>query len=220
MVFRKIILIKFFFGFLCAVISELIHYSAAGSSSGLPVHMPLIQVIVPQVMNLKAQLRDSSKVLLSQISPSFVSLIYGMRECPVFWLKVSAKGYWQLDCWDQLFLFISSTSSLPHCWILLHFLQYYDICMTAFSVYIQQMFFSFSSPFLYFEVKCCVSFLRFFSWWKSYNCKVMVFWPFIYSSKHRVITWNFFLDLNSFHVCSMIFCSSIFLNDKSLLLSR
>lgn len=58
---------KLFFGFFCAVISELIHYSAAGSSSGLPVHMPLIQVIVPQVMNLKAQLRDSSKVLLHQI---------------------------------------------------------------------------------------------------------------------------------------------------------
>lgn len=63
----SLVIIKFFFGFLCAVISELIHYSAAGNSSGLPVHMPLIQVIVPQVMNLKAQLRDSSKVLLSQI---------------------------------------------------------------------------------------------------------------------------------------------------------
>ncbi|XP_022134835.1 transportin MOS14 [Momordica charantia] len=66
------------------VISELIHYSAAGSSSGLPVHMPLIQVIVPQVMNLKAQLRDSSKDeedvkavarLFADMGDSYVELI-------------------------------------------------------------------------------------------------------------------------------------------------
>lgn len=48
---------------LFAVISELIHYTAAGTYSDVLVHMPLIQVIVPQVMSLKAQLRDSSKVL-------------------------------------------------------------------------------------------------------------------------------------------------------------
>ncbi|KAK3006901.1 hypothetical protein RJ639_015606, partial [Escallonia herrerae] len=44
-----------------AVISELIHYTAARNSGGFSVQMPLIQLIVPQVMNLKAQLRDSSK---------------------------------------------------------------------------------------------------------------------------------------------------------------
>ncbi|KAK3031757.1 hypothetical protein RJ639_036637 [Escallonia herrerae] len=43
------------------VISELIHYTAARNSGGFSVQMPLIQLIVPQVMNLKAQLRDSSK---------------------------------------------------------------------------------------------------------------------------------------------------------------
>ncbi|KAE9467322.1 hypothetical protein C3L33_00766, partial [Rhododendron williamsianum] len=43
------------------VISELIHYTAARNSGGVVAHMPLIQVIVPQVMSLKSQLRDSSK---------------------------------------------------------------------------------------------------------------------------------------------------------------
>ncbi|GFS32677.1 ARM repeat superfamily protein [Actinidia rufa] len=43
------------------VISELIHYTAARNSGGVAAQMPLIQVIVPQVMSLKAQLRDSSK---------------------------------------------------------------------------------------------------------------------------------------------------------------
>ncbi|CAL5362109.1 transportin MOS14-like isoform X1 [Camellia sinensis] len=43
------------------VISELIHYTAARNSGGVSAQMPLIQVIVPQVMSLKAQLRDSSK---------------------------------------------------------------------------------------------------------------------------------------------------------------
>lgn len=46
-----------------AVISELIHYTAAGSSGGVAVQTPLIQVLVPQVMSLKALLKDSSKVL-------------------------------------------------------------------------------------------------------------------------------------------------------------
>lgn len=46
-----------------AVISELIHYTAAGSSGGVAVQLPLIQVLVPQVMSLKALLKDSSKVL-------------------------------------------------------------------------------------------------------------------------------------------------------------
>lgn len=44
------------------MISELIHYTAAGNSDGVSANMPLIQVIVPQVMNLKAQLSDSTKV--------------------------------------------------------------------------------------------------------------------------------------------------------------
>lgn len=47
---------------LCAVISELIHYTTAGNIDGVSANMPLIQVIVPQVMNLKVQLGDSTKV--------------------------------------------------------------------------------------------------------------------------------------------------------------
>ncbi|KAL6997249.1 Transportin mos14 [Sarracenia purpurea var. burkii] len=43
------------------VISELIHHTAAKSSGGVAAQMPLIQVIVPQVMSLKPQLRDFSK---------------------------------------------------------------------------------------------------------------------------------------------------------------
>ncbi|KAF2316021.1 hypothetical protein GH714_040816 [Hevea brasiliensis] len=42
------------------VVSELIHYTTSGNSGGIPVQMPLIQVLVPQVMSLKEQLRDPS----------------------------------------------------------------------------------------------------------------------------------------------------------------
>ncbi|KAF3437138.1 hypothetical protein FNV43_RR19891 [Rhamnella rubrinervis] len=66
------------------VISELIHYTAAGSSGGVSVQMPLIQVLVPQVMNLKAQLREASKDeedvkaiarLFADMGDSYVELI-------------------------------------------------------------------------------------------------------------------------------------------------
>ncbi|KAG8388644.1 hypothetical protein BUALT_Bualt02G0146800 [Buddleja alternifolia] len=43
------------------VISELIHYTAVRHSDAVATQMPLIQVIVPRIMNLKAQLRDPSK---------------------------------------------------------------------------------------------------------------------------------------------------------------
>ncbi|XP_073039876.1 transportin MOS14 isoform X1 [Primulina eburnea] len=43
------------------VISELIHYSASRNFDGVASQMPLIQLIVPQIMSLKAQLRDPSK---------------------------------------------------------------------------------------------------------------------------------------------------------------
>ncbi|XP_054805645.1 transportin MOS14 isoform X2 [Prosopis cineraria] len=66
------------------VISELIHYTAAGNFGGVSAHLPLIQVIVPQVMNLKTQLSDSSKDeedvkaiarLFADMGDSYVELI-------------------------------------------------------------------------------------------------------------------------------------------------
>ncbi|XP_050379254.1 transportin MOS14 [Argentina anserina] len=66
------------------VISELIHYTMSRESGGVQVQMPLIQVIVPHVMNLKAQLRDSSKDeedvkaiarLFADMGDSYVDLI-------------------------------------------------------------------------------------------------------------------------------------------------
>lgn len=66
------------------VISELIHYSAARNLDGISVQMPLIQVLVPQVMNLKAQLRDPEKDeedikaiarLFADLGDSYVELI-------------------------------------------------------------------------------------------------------------------------------------------------
>lgn len=69
-----------------AVISELIHHSAAGSSGGAAVNMPLIQVIVPQIMNLKAQLMDSSKVL-------YHLLFLGLRWIPM------ASHAWVIGIW-------------------------------------------------------------------------------------------------------------------------
>ncbi|KAK8499822.1 hypothetical protein V6N12_072525 [Hibiscus sabdariffa] len=66
------------------VVSELIHYTASKSSGGISVQGPLIQVIVPQVMNLQAQLRDSSKDeedvkaiarLFADMGDSYVELI-------------------------------------------------------------------------------------------------------------------------------------------------
>ncbi|XP_065876754.1 transportin MOS14 isoform X2 [Euphorbia lathyris] len=66
------------------VVSELIHYTTSGNSGGIPVQMPLIQVLVPQVMNLKEQLRDPSKDeedvkaiarLFADVGDSYVELI-------------------------------------------------------------------------------------------------------------------------------------------------
>ncbi|KAI3833657.1 hypothetical protein MKX03_022435 [Papaver bracteatum] len=66
------------------VISELIHYTSARSSGGIAAHMPLIQLLVPQVMNLREQLKDSSKDeedlkaiarLFADIGDSYVELI-------------------------------------------------------------------------------------------------------------------------------------------------
>lgn len=53
------------FSLITAVVSELIHYTTSGNSGGIPLQMPLIQVLVPRVMGLKEQLRDSSKVMHS-----------------------------------------------------------------------------------------------------------------------------------------------------------
>ncbi|XP_050223263.1 transportin MOS14 isoform X2 [Mercurialis annua] len=66
------------------VISELIHYTTSGNSGGISVQMPLIQVLVPQVMILKEQLRDPSKDeedvkaiarLVADMGDSYVELI-------------------------------------------------------------------------------------------------------------------------------------------------
>ncbi|XP_057419400.1 transportin MOS14 [Lotus japonicus] len=66
------------------VILELIHYTAVANIDGVSANMPLIQVIVPQVMNLKAQLSDSTKDeedvkaiarLFADMGDSYVELI-------------------------------------------------------------------------------------------------------------------------------------------------
>ncbi|CAF2036984.1 unnamed protein product [Brassica napus] len=66
------------------VISELIHYTASPSSGGISAQTPLIQVIVPQILSLKAHLRDSSKDeedvkaigrLFADVGDSYVELI-------------------------------------------------------------------------------------------------------------------------------------------------
>ncbi|XP_043813517.1 transportin MOS14 isoform X2 [Manihot esculenta] len=66
------------------VVSELIHYTTSGSSGGILVQMPLIQVLVPQVMSLKEQLQDPSKDeedvkaiarLFADMGDSYVELI-------------------------------------------------------------------------------------------------------------------------------------------------
>ncbi|KAG9439130.1 hypothetical protein H6P81_019295 [Aristolochia fimbriata] len=71
------------------VVSELIHYTAAGRSGGLSAQMPLIQVLVPRVMSLKNQLKDSSKDeedvkaiarLFSDMGDSYVELIAAGSE--------------------------------------------------------------------------------------------------------------------------------------------
>ncbi|XP_074316930.1 transportin MOS14-like isoform X2 [Silene latifolia] len=65
-------------------VSELIHCSAAGSSSDASVQLPLIQVIVPHVMNLRPLLNDRSKDeedvkaigrLFADMGDSYVKLI-------------------------------------------------------------------------------------------------------------------------------------------------
>ncbi|MFS7986692.1 putative armadillo-like helical protein [Helianthus anomalus] len=70
--------------YLFAVISELIHYTSARNVDRFTAQIPLIQVIVYQVMNLKPQLIDSSKDeedvkaiarLFADIGDSYVELI-------------------------------------------------------------------------------------------------------------------------------------------------
>ncbi|KAK9669348.1 hypothetical protein RND81_13G124800 [Saponaria officinalis] len=65
-------------------VSELIHCSAAGSSCDASVQLPLIQVIVPQVMNLRPLLNDRTKDeedvkaigrLFADMGDSYVKLI-------------------------------------------------------------------------------------------------------------------------------------------------
>lgn len=66
------------------MISELIHYTTAGNIDGVSTNAPLIQVIVPHVMNLKSQLSDSTKDeedvkaiarLFADMGDSYVELI-------------------------------------------------------------------------------------------------------------------------------------------------
>ncbi|GAB4860681.1 Transportin mos14 [Ancistrocladus abbreviatus] len=66
------------------VTSELIHCSAVGSLSDVSIQMPLIQVVVPCVMNLKSQLKDPAKDeedvkaiarLFADMGDSYVKLI-------------------------------------------------------------------------------------------------------------------------------------------------
>ncbi|XP_047942500.1 transportin MOS14-like [Salvia hispanica] len=66
------------------VISELIHYTAVRNLDGVAAQMPLIQVLVPRIMNLKPQLRDPSKDeedvkavarLFADIGDAYVELI-------------------------------------------------------------------------------------------------------------------------------------------------
>jgi hypothetical protein len=45
-----------------SVTSELIQVTVSHGSSGITEQMPLIQILVPHVMGLKEQLKDSSKV--------------------------------------------------------------------------------------------------------------------------------------------------------------
>ena len=102
MVFELNILFPFF-SFFIAVISELIHYTTSRESGGVQVQMPLIQVIVPQVMNLKAQLRDTSKVLHAELYKFFFEdwiVIYSlidknhqllaasMKSMPIIFVKI------------------------------------------------------------------------------------------------------------------------------------
>jgi hypothetical protein len=44
------------------VTSELIHFTVSRDSSGITEQFPLIQILIPHVMGLKEQLKDSSKV--------------------------------------------------------------------------------------------------------------------------------------------------------------
>uniref|UniRef100_A0A1D1YRE4 Transportin-3 n=1 Tax=Anthurium amnicola TaxID=1678845 RepID=A0A1D1YRE4_9ARAE len=71
------------------VVSELIHYTVSRSPGGFSAQIPLIHVLVPRVMNLKEQLRDSSKDeedvkaiarLFADMGESYVELIATASE--------------------------------------------------------------------------------------------------------------------------------------------
>ncbi|THF95546.1 hypothetical protein TEA_016239 [Camellia sinensis var. sinensis] len=91
-------------GIVCLkVISELIHYTAARNSGGVSAQMPLIQVIVPQVMSLKAQLRDSSKDeedvkaiarLFADMGDSYLELIANVVSHPEYDIASMTFNFW------------------------------------------------------------------------------------------------------------------------------
>lgn len=102
-----------FVGF--AVISELIHYTAARNSGGVVAQMPLIQVIVPQVMSLKSQLRDSSKVFYKvlwiflslvfwRLTNKLVDFLLTMVETLPFHAAPNYMGWYRLNLLVLLFL--------------------------------------------------------------------------------------------------------------------
>lgn len=71
------------------VVSELIHYTTSIGSGGVSAQMPLIHVLVPHVMGLKGQLKDSSKDeedikalarLFADMGDSYVELISSGSE--------------------------------------------------------------------------------------------------------------------------------------------
>jgi hypothetical protein len=72
------------------VTSELIHFTVSRDSSGVTEQFPLIQILIPHVMGLKEQLKDSSKVrnILTMFSINVLSV------CLVFAQIYPTKYFW------------------------------------------------------------------------------------------------------------------------------
>ncbi|XP_047968698.1 transportin MOS14 isoform X1 [Salvia hispanica] len=115
------------------VISELIHYTTVRNLDEVASQMPLIQVLVPRIMNLKPQLRDSSKDeedvkavarLFADMGDAYVELIAtGSDESMVIvQALLEATSHPEFDIasmtfnfWHSLQMLISERSNtLPH----------------------------------------------------------------------------------------------------------
>ena len=112
------------------VISELIQYTTSRNSGGIFVQMPLIQVIVPQVMSLKEQLGDPSKVMHSHSFSYLAFLVQCLDQRMVCHII-------ELICWSDA-IYLSCAPFVKTCvpfYFIIWFLSALSVLIVDFEIH-------------------------------------------------------------------------------------